>query len=260
MYVECEWCGKTFYRKKHDKRYTGIYCSQDCITARDQSNYKIKFLRENKVFRIVHYESKEKVVFVCRTCGEQYTADSTSAMKRRTCPNCRRIKIQKEKEAEEKKKELKALQRRLEELETRIERGWKAAQRRERHKETVKAERKRRELKREKRIKANGEADRDITLKRLYTRDGGICYLCGKPCNYEDYRRSDKGAFIAGKLYPSIDHVKPLSHGGTHTWDNIRLAHMICNSHKGDKIPALNPYFRDPKRTRPHAPLRLHRG
>lgn len=243
MYVECEWCGKTFYRKKHDKRYTGIYCSQDCITARDQSNYKIKFLRENKVFRIVHYESKEKVVFVCRTCGEQYTADSTSAMKRRTCPNCRRIKIQKEKEAEEKKKELKALQRRLEELETRIERGWKAAQRRERHKETVKAERKRRELKREKRIKANGEADRDITLKRLYTRDGGICYLCGKPCNYEDYRRSDKGAFIAGKLYPSIDHVKPLSHGGTHTWDNIRLAHMICNSHKGDKIPALNPYF-----------------
>ena len=60
MYVECEWCGKTFYRKKHDKRYTGIYCSQDCITARDQSNYKIKFLRENKVFRIVHYESKER--------------------------------------------------------------------------------------------------------------------------------------------------------------------------------------------------------
>ena len=243
MYVECEWCGKMFYRRKSDKRYTGIYCSQDCITARDQSNYKVKFLRENKVFRIVHYESKENVIFACRTCGEQYTADSTSAMKRRTCPNCRRIKAQKEKELEEKRRELKALQKRLEELETKIERGWKAAQRREGHKETVRAARKRIELRRGNRIKVNGEIDKDISLKRLFRRDKGICHICGKPCDYEDYTRSDKGAFIVGKLYPSIDHVKPLSHGGTHTWDNVRLAHMICNAYKGNKIPALNPDF-----------------
>lgn len=243
MIVKCEWCGKTFYRRKSDKRYTGIYCSQDCITARDQSNYKVKFLRENRVFRIVHYESKENVVFACRTCGEQYTADSTSALKRRTCSNCKRIKAQKEKELEEKRRELKVLQKRLEELETKIERGWKAAQRREGHKETVRAARKRIELRRENRIKVNGEIDKDISLKRLFRRDNGICHICGKSCDYEDYTRSDKGAFIAGKLYPSIDHVKPLSHGGTHTWDNIRLAHMVCNAYKGDKIPALNPYF-----------------
>ena len=241
MYVECEWCGKTFYRRKHDKRYTGIYCSQDCIAARDQSNYKVKFLRENKVFRIVHYESKKSVTIECRTCKDRTTTNSTAALRRKTCFNCARIEREKKKAQEqarkEKIKEIEEMQKKADMISARIERAWKAAQRREGHKEAVKAERKRRELKREKRIRANGATDKDITLKKLYTRDGGICYLCGKPCDYEDYKRSDKGAFITGRLYPSIDHVKPLSHGGTHTWDNIRLAHMICNSQKSDRIP-----------------------
>lgn len=248
MYVECVWCGKTFYRRKSDKRYTGIYCSQDCITARDQSNYKVKFLRENKVFRIVTYTDKNNVLIKCRTCGEEITTNSTAALRRKICLNCDRIKREKTKEqAQERKaqeqaikekiKEIENLQKKADKMGARIEREWKAINARERRKENEKAERKLHELKREKRIKTNGKTDKNITLKRLYERDNGICYLCGKPCNYEDYTRSDKGAFIAGKLYPSIDHVKPLSHGGTHTWDNVRLAHMICNSLKRDRIP-----------------------
>ena len=35
--------------------------------------------------------------------------------------------------------------------------------------------------------------------------------------------------------YPTVDHIVPLSKGGTHTWNNVQLAHMACNSGKCDK-------------------------
>ena len=78
------------------------------------------------------------------------------------------------------------------------------------------------------------EFDKDITLEELHNRSGGICALCGKVCDYLDYRL-DNNIFIAGNNYPSIDHIKPLSKGGSHTWDNIQLAHKRCNSIKSNK-------------------------
>lgn len=36
----------------------------------------------------------------------------------------------------------------------------------------------------------------------------------------------------------TIDHIIPLSKGGTHTYNNVQLAHYICNSKKSDKILA----------------------
>lgn len=77
--------------------------------------------------------------------------------------------------------------------------------------------------------------DKDITLESLFRRDNGVCSLCGRKCNYEDYVVRD-GAFIAGDWYPSIDHVRPLSKGGVHSWDNVQLAHRRCNYLKGDTI------------------------
>jgi len=44
----------------------------------------------------------------------------------------------------------------------------------------------------------------------------------------------DGDTFIAGNMYPSIDHVVPLSRGGLHEWGNVKLAHRICNSIKKD--------------------------
>lgn len=72
-----------------------------------------------------------------------------------------------------------------------------------------------------------------ITLEKVYGRDGGTCYLCGESCDWDDYEERN-GNKIAGDWYPSIDHVIPLAHGGTHTWDNVRLAHRRCNYLKSD--------------------------
>ena len=74
--------------------------------------------------------------------------------------------------------------------------------------------------------------DADITLEKLYERDGGICYICGRKCDWGDIVRKD-GTAIAGDNYPSIEHVKPISKGGLHTWSNVKLACRKCNWEKG---------------------------
>ena len=79
--------------------------------------------------------------------------------------------------------------------------------------------------------------DRDISLERLYQRDGGICYLCGNVCDWNDKKTVD-GTIICGDNYPSIEHVIPLSKNGKHSWANVRLACRKCNSYKGDRIIA----------------------
>ncbi len=78
--------------------------------------------------------------------------------------------------------------------------------------------------------------DKNITLQRLYERDGGRCYICGKVCDWNDYIVRDDETFIANNDYPSIDHIIPVSLGGLHSWDNVRLACRGCNSKKGNKI------------------------
>lgn len=67
-------------------------------------------------------------------------------------------------------------------------------------------------------LRANGPVDKDITRLKVYERDQGICKICNKPCLYEE---------------SSIDHIRPVSKGGTHTWSNVQNTHRICNIKKG---------------------------
>lgn len=93
---------------------------------------------------------------------------------------------------------------------------------------------KKREVSRRIKIK-QARVDTDITVKRLFLRDRGVCWICGKICDLHDWAEVN-GTIICGNEYPSIDHVIPLSKGGKDSWDNVRLAHRICNSIKSDKI------------------------
>ena len=77
--------------------------------------------------------------------------------------------------------------------------------------------------------------DKDISLEKLIQRDNNICYLCNKECDSADYVIDRNNNYIVGPSYPSIDHVIALSNGGSHTWDNIKLAHCYCNSLKSNK-------------------------
>lgn len=88
----------------------------------------------------------------------------------------------------------------------------------------------------DKRIRKIVYRDTGINLKKLFSRDDGICWICGERCDYNDHSFDTNGNFIVGPSYPSIDHVHPISKGGSHTWDNIRLAHHYCNTLKNDKV------------------------
>lgn len=87
---------------------------------------------------------------------------------------------------------------------------------------------------RECKAKRNGKIDYSITLSKLTERDNGICQICGRKVDETDYTYIND-TFIAGNDYPSIDHIKPLSKGGVHQWDNVQLAHRLCNSIKSNK-------------------------
>lgn len=80
--------------------------------------------------------------------------------------------------------------------------------------------------KRFKLMKSNGKIDKDITITKLINIYDGKCYLC------QTIVSLDNGDGI-GKSYANIEHIVPISRGGTHTWENVSLSCSDCNSRKG---------------------------
>ena len=87
------------------------------------------------------------------------------------------------------------------------------------------------------RIKASRSDN--INLDDLIKRDKGVCYLCGGKVSKR--RKGGIGqSWRSDRKYPTVDHVIPLSRNGTHTWDNVKLAHWSCNMNKGGRILKAN--------------------
>lgn len=61
----------------------------------------------------------------------------------------------------------------------------------------------------------------EVNRDAIFQRDGLTCYLCGEEFDRENLH---------------LDHVVPLSRGGNHTPDNIRVACKWCNARKGDYL------------------------
>ena len=66
-----------------------------------------------------------------------------------------------------------------------------------------------------------------FTRTDIFDRDGWICQLCLAPI---DWRLSGRGRFA-----PALDHIVPLSRGGSHSWDNVQASHSGCNASKQDR-------------------------
>lgn len=92
----------------------------------------------------------------------------------------------------------------------------------------------------------NVEKTRELTLRRLakkreafraavdrlaiFERDGWTCQLCYTPVDPKLNKRHP--------MMASLDHIVPLSCGGTHEPSNVQLAHLICNIKKGGMLPS----------------------
>ena len=72
--------------------------------------------------------------------------------------------------------------------------------------------------------KTGAEYDPSVSLVALIQRDGLICNMCGIQCDTTDTKW---GCY--GPTYPTLDHIVPLSKGGSHTWNNVQLLCGNCN-------------------------------
>lgn len=59
---------------------------------------------------------------------------------------------------------------------------------------------------------------------KVYVRDEWTCALCGEGV--------DVKLNFPDPLSPSLDHIIPLARGGSHTYNNVQLAHLGCNQQK----------------------------
>jgi len=73
------------------------------------------------------------------------------------------------------------------------------------------------------------KAGETIKFDDLLMRDGPLCQICGELMDWKTGRHCQR---------VSLDHIIPISKGGAHTMDNVRLVHLSCNSRKGNKVPA----------------------
>lgn len=66
--------------------------------------------------------------------------------------------------------------------------------------------------------------DKKRRFKKLRERQGDRCAVCGGPMCFEC-----PGVCLA---YRTIDHIKPMEHGGRHRTSNLQLAHFACNQRR----------------------------
>ncbi len=62
----------------------------------------------------------------------------------------------------------------------------------------------------------------EVCYKTILERDGYVCHLCNGPVEKDDVH---------------FDHVIPVSRGGAHSMENIKVAHSYCNRSKHAKLP-----------------------
>lgn len=80
--------------------------------------------------------------------------------------------------------------------------------------------------KKSKKIKKKSAVKRKCYSKEqrrtIYNKSGGFCQLCGRKINYNDF---------------TVDHITPISKGGSNDMDNVEAVCRVCNQFKANIYP-----------------------
>jgi len=101
--------------------------------------------------------------------------------------------------------------------------------------ENFRAQRKWANIKRKHRMTQGSSS---ISPARLYELNDRMCALCHRVTDHPRVWKNWTNMKRWMPNAPTVDHIIPLAKGGTHTWDNVQLAHWSCNSQKSDMIVA----------------------
>ena len=242
----CKFCGKEFETEIYsEKKYCSIGCQRKCCrTIQGQANDKkaIEYISKYPEWEYVNgYTGSDGSMNVMhKDCGHVYTKSCITIRTGGTiiCEHCIQVEIEEKNKRKKIAKEWAKQNKRP--LKYKIDSLKECAicgalfvssgnasccsdecrRAKLNHYYNMKKEKRRRA--------ALTEESKHISIKSIYERDGGICWLCGNPCDMTADSNSDD--------YPSIDHVIPISMGGKDTFDNVRIAHRGCNTRKGARI------------------------
>ena len=235
----CQQCGKEFKRGKPDQ----LYCSQECAWQAQKKREDRVCLQCGKAF---HPHNTAKGLYcshecsgialrtnMCAVCGKWVPSG------RRFCSEeCRGAKDAKERIGYERQfddmvKWMGRLSRSMAKEDRTLiatvcdqcERTFVTTNRQARYC-SDRCRRRHANNRKEDRLYWYGKPDLSVTLEKLFVRGGGRCAECGLLMTFSSPINSDE--------HPSIDHIVPLSKGGTHTWDNVQLMCRGCNRKKSD--------------------------
>lgn len=79
-------------------------------------------------------------------------------------------------------------------------------------------------------LKRGAPITESIDRNAVFERDAWVCGLCASPV--------DRGLQYPHPMSASLDHVVPLSRGGSHIPENVQCSHLTCNLSKGARVAA----------------------
>lgn len=73
----------------------------------------------------------------------------------------------------------------------------------------------------------SGTTERKRLRKAVRERDGDLCHWCGKPMRFG---KREAIGIREPDDWATLEHILPISQGGTDDLGNLALAHKLCNS------------------------------
>lgn len=225
----CEECGKSFSTSRK-----GRFCSNKCRARAKQKDQPLslnKYARRGICLQCGSFTGKRYTQFCSRECAfaykkrkAEYEQSVNEYLKSRKEILSQLIRV------------LKKVRRKIDNLATceicgtRIE--WHMGRKPKycskacaRKTEAFKAQRLKHKVKRRARVRSLPAESIDPI--KVFERDGWLCKLCGIKTP-----KAKRGSFEPDA--PELDHIKPLSKGGHHTWSNVQCLCRQCNYRKGD--------------------------
>jgi hypothetical protein len=214
----CKYCGKEFHPKGYDRT---TYCSRECAFA-------------DRVAK-----PKEKRKPICVICGKEFEGRLNSKYCSDECyEKYKKDKYLKYKNSDKYLSDLEKQRNNYKpkNIYTKICKycglEYKTSNNRSKYcskkcaTKSYNISESRREERRRYRARKVGAYIKPVNTMEIYKRDKGVCQICGKKVN--------KKLIYPHPMSMSLDHIIPLSEGGTHEPKNVQLTHFQCNSIKSN--------------------------
>lgn len=197
----CEYCGEVFVDRSH--RQHGKFCSRGCY---NRVYYQVNREKASMAARVYYEANREKLTAYRRAYYEANPEKAREAVRAHRAANPEKVAAYHRTFREANPEKMAAR-----------DRAWQKA-----NPEKV------RERNARQRARKLDAYVAPVDHKAIYKRDDYTCQLCGK--------KVEMGKEFPHPMSPSIDHILPLSKGGTHEPDNCQLAHLRCNTKKGNRV------------------------